>query len=188
MFIFQTFCYEANLIKRNCKYLFWLLRIQRVNFIHFIRILRKMGLFLPAWIWILDKPSPLCLTCFLSADVLQEGFSEITLQTWVCTKKISKLCHGFFFFFNNIDWIEINFLLALWLVFLYKPSVLLYMCLGWLWPSNVFTDSMFLDYCPQPINISQSKFPPSHIKRIAKDLTSKMLMHKYTSGKRGYFA
>lgn len=52
---------------------------------------------------------------------LQEVFffsRFITTRVWCCTKKISKLCHGFFFsfFFNNIDWFEINFLLALWLV------------------------------------------------------------------------
>ena len=63
----------------------------------------------------LDKPSPLCLTCFfffLSADVLQNGYLEIISLRHNCDvhRKFPSYIMAFFFFFNNIDWIEINLL------------------------------------------------------------------------------
>lgn len=119
------------------------------------------------------------LPCFLSADVLQKGFFQRSFHynnMWRCTKKISKLWHGFFFIFNNIDRIEINFLLAL--VFLYKPAVLLHVCHIYCIWDYISDLGLLLEYCLASIPYQSEQVTLWNVKRSVTALQSRKYDYK----------
>ena len=117
LFLFSPIChvfpdtllwdeFDKEKKKKKELYIFVLLRIHCVNFIHVIRFLRKSGLFFAC----LDfeffrlKHFLFALPCFLSADFLQEGFFFFFQRlfhynmSYVVQRKYPGYVMAFFFF------------------------------------------------------------------------------------------